>query len=644
MSLALRKTLVIVLFFSSIELKGTTPGWKNGNFFSDYKDGKTLLKISGKNTKVFLTPGILTDRKTVAPTSCSQERSGLICHYQGYGKIKIKKLDTSSFQLIFEADSEFVMEGMTLEGVVQIKGARAFLANGFQSWSKSGVVALPDKFPTREETEEVFSGIRRDSERRGNELSWDFSFVTGEDTSFFIGALEAGRWKPWIQFAKSTSGNALIRVNSGGSGEKVRLQKGDIVQGNVWKIGISSSLEDILEDYAVSLPSRRRLKPANPQIGWNSWYQLYNRVTQDSVLQNAMLAKKFFSTVFDKYGIKMQRPFIVIDDGWEKDWGDWHENEKFPLGLKSLVKTLDSQGIDAGIWIAPLLVSVKSHIAAGNENIFAKGMIYEHISGKYRIVDVTSKDGEQFLRSNIRRLKEAGFKKLKIDFLVAGTFEGQRALNVTGMEAYHLALRIIRDEIGDDLFLLSCGAPSIASFPYVDEWRIGPDISIQFPSLILGPVWVDAVNQARNIAARWFLCSATICDADPVLTHGFLQNIGEVSARGWIASLAGGGLFLSDDLRTLPEKRLSWAFGPQVISNAMTSLPSRPSPIVPENPPSELGNIGVLNRIFNYHKVEVPSVWRTADGHRLLINFNNRKSIDIEGITIPPKSARISNP
>jgi alpha-galactosidase len=55
--------------------------------------------------------------------------------------------------------------------------------------------------------------------------------------------------------------------------------------------------------------------------------------------------------------------------------------------------------------------------------------------------------------------------------------DGRRADAVDGVTAYRHGLRVIRESIGDDAYLLGCGAPILPSVGLVDAMRVGPDIS-----------------------------------------------------------------------------------------------------------------------------------------------------------------------
>ena len=62
--------------------------------------------------------------------------------------------------------------------------------------------------------------------------------------------------------------------------------------------------------------------------------------------------------------------------------------------------------------------------------------------------------------------------------------EGRRAdAGVSGVEAYRHGLRIIREAIGPDAYLLGCGAPILPSVGLVDAMRVGPDIGHHFEPL-----------------------------------------------------------------------------------------------------------------------------------------------------------------
>ena len=67
------------------------------------------------------------------------------------------------------------------------------------------------------------------------------------------------------------------------------------------------------------------------------------------------------------------------------------------------------------------------------------------------------------------------------------TLERLKKAAAADPEAYRLGLRALRDGLGEDGFLLGCGAPLAASIGLVDAMRTGPDVA---------PIWDD---EARRV-------------------------------------------------------------------------------------------------------------------------------------------------
>jgi alpha-galactosidase len=79
--------------------------------------------------------------------------------------------------------------------------------------------------------------------------------------------------------------------------------------------------------------------------------------------------------------------------------------------------------------------------------------------------------------------------------------EGRRAEPVDGVSAYRHGLRVIREAIGPDSYLLGCGAPILPSVGLVDAMRVGPDIAHHYE-----PVDGDLSQPSQRAAAqnsRW---------------------------------------------------------------------------------------------------------------------------------------------
>ena len=95
--------------------------------------------------------------------------------------------------------------------------------------------------------------------------------------------------------------------------------------------------------------------PAQPVYGSNDWYWVYGKNTAATVLVDAQ-------HIVELSPADANRPFAVIDDGWQPDRGaggtgvgTWdHGNEKFP-DMPGLAGEIRRAGARPGIWIRPLL-------------------------------------------------------------------------------------------------------------------------------------------------------------------------------------------------------------------------------------------------------------------------------------------------
>jgi hypothetical protein len=560
-------------------------------------------------------------------TPCALAGETLTCSIDGLGDASVS-LGGTRIDLSFSPSADLTVEGLALDGTGKLPGATSWLSNGFQSWSESGMVALGDP-PTNAELDKALMA-RGDGEvvREGWELSWSFTLVGGGRPSLFAGALSEERWRAWAAVHRDDAGLRL-RLVSGGAGEAVSVKAGESVAAEPWHVEIGKP-ERTEGDWSAELTSRAKTTPRPASAGWNSWYELWDDVDETAIRENAPIAGQMLEPV-----VPPATPLrIVIDDGWQKAWGDWEPNAKFPAGLAALTADLKSQGFETGIWLAPLLVAADSETAQAHPDWLVQGASYKHAKhGVMYVLDPTQPEAAKHLESVISTIVGWGFGLLKIDFLFAGTFEGTRAEDVTPMEAYARALQIIRDAAGDGTLLTAVGAPGIASLPYVDGWRVGGDIALQTTDV----AWPFIPNQARCIATRWPLCRATACDGDPALLRKLPQN--EVDAGGYVAAFAGGALFLSDDLRTLPQERLGWGFDARRAAWGVGKLPLVPADPFPIEPPEKLGNV-LVDIVSKKNSHVVPGIWRAADGTEVLLNVDDEPRV-IASLPVEPHSVRV---
>ena len=592
--------------------------------------GLLIAEPCGKASALLL-PGVLLGgdwRGAGEDGVCQGDGSVVSCPAGPAGGVSVEAADDGTMTLVFHAAQDTVVQGLGLVGRADLPGASAWLSNGFQSWSQSGMLAI-NSAPTADALANALA-VRGDEEtqREGIELSWWYTLVGGGEMSLLAGALTADRFKPWFQVYKAGGGKLGLRLACGGTGESVTVDAGDSVAAETFKLALGEDPNLLLQDYGRSLPARRTSHPVPAEAGWNSWYELWDDVDREAVVANAGLARQILAQHMSQEAPPLR---IVVDDGWQKGWGTWQANEKFPDGLAGLSNELGEDGFTMGVWLAPFLVQKDELLVQAHPEWFVTDATFFHPKhGTMLILDVTNPDAAAHLGKVIQTIVGWGYGLLKIDFLFAGAFEGGRHEEVTGLEAYHRGLEIIRQAAGDDVILLAVGSPPHPSFPYVDAWRLGGDIA----SPMSPPAWPFVANQVRSLSVRWPVCLATLCDADPVLLRALPRA--EVEAGAWGVAFAGGALFLSDDLRLLPGDRFGWGLDPDRVALAVGGIPSFPVDPFPGDPPDTLTSI-LLDLLLGKDDHVVPVVWQLPDGRRVGLNVT-ADATDVEGISVPSHS------
>ena len=152
-----------------------------------------------------------------------------------------------------------------------------------------------------------------------------------------------------------------------------------------------------------------------------------------------------------------------------------------------------------------------------------------------------------------------------------------------------------------------------------------------------GPSWIDVATQVRNISVRWFFCDLLHCDADPLLMRS-PHTRESMLAAGWVASLTGGGLYFSDDLRELPRERKAWPLPAPMLRHAMGAKTATPEPMVPQEVPEKLPDATLAGRITFSNDILPGASWRLADDGLLTINFTEQL-ITVSGVQLAAHSA-----
>lgn len=231
----------------------------------------------------------------------------------------------------------------------------------------------------------------------------------------------------------------------------------------------------VFDEYVHQLSVRfgKAKKNHVPRV-WCSWYSLYTAI-DESLLH----------TAFDELG---DLPFEVlqVDDGWQKNIGDWEANEKFPSGMGALAEKIKSTGRRAGLWLAPLIVAKSSRMFREHPDWLLRDEKGKLVPAGFNwgqrlfALDTTHPDVRSWLVALMEQVRRWGFDYYKLDFLYAGALKGKRYEDMPREAAYRETLHLMRTAMGEGPFFLTCGTPIIPALGTCDAIRIGPDVSHQW--------------------------------------------------------------------------------------------------------------------------------------------------------------------
>jgi len=175
-----------------------------------------------------------------------------------------------------------------------------------------------------------------------------------------------------------------------------------------------------------------------------------------------------------------------IDDGWMDSYGNYEASpDKFPNGMEIVARKISDAGMMPGIWVAPFVIDEKSPVLAKYPDVIQKDAegkpaIYDTSTNKCYILDPTAPRAKEYLSEIFLKIKGWGFRYFKLDWLRC-IYEFKevkfRDPKVNRVMGYHSALRTIREALGPECFMLTCGGLSDpAGVNLIDGVRTSKDV------------------------------------------------------------------------------------------------------------------------------------------------------------------------
>lgn len=310
-------------------------------------------------------------------------------------------------------------------------------------------------------------------------------------------------------------------------------------------------------------------------MGWWSWTAYYFGLNDGAARTNATWEAQHLA----KYGYKV----FHIDEGYQFARGDYISPNAtlFPQGLNRLEYAIRGLGLTPGIWTAPFEVSRRSWVYRHHPDWLVKnaagrpihiGTVLEGKDPLYAL-DTTNPGAQAYLRRTYRTLVRVwGIHYIKLDFMDDSAIEGYRyRKNTTAMQAQRVGLRIIREAVGNDVYLDKDGSVMLNPVGYVDYGRISQDTGHSFGA---------SRDAATGIAARYYM-NRNFFVADP---DAFTVSRQRITDQTWhegkepltlpdaevsisLAAVSGGMLEIGDNLPSLEgsPRRLALIENPDVI-------------------------------------------------------------------------------
>ncbi|MBP1989837.1 glycoside hydrolase family 36 protein [Paenibacillus eucommiae] len=258
-----------------------------------------------------------------------------------------------------------------------------------------------------------------------------------------------------------------------------------------------------------------------PRYGWCSWYDLRWDITEETIAATV--------SEFHKRRDQLPAQVIQIDNGFERKIGDWRCNNKFPNGWAPLVREIRETGAEAGIWLAPLGMHSSLGYLGDHPDWFqrnAKGELEmeDNTWGATTYwLDPTHPEVQSFIREIVREERQEGFTYYKTDYNTISDRCRFYDPKMTRLQAYRTFYQLLREEMGEEAYLVACSGFTRGIFGFADACRIGPDSIDEWSSAHLPCTILQAIRATGKTAAANGILFAN----DPDVTYTMIRSQSE---------------------------------------------------------------------------------------------------------------------
>lgn len=447
-------------------------------------------------------------------------------------------------------------------------------------------------------------------------------------------------------------------------------------------------------DLASALCAPRRWEDA--PIGWVGWawvdpftVECYEEV----VLRNCAAIRRRLKGFGVSYVWTSLGNLTDVNPG---DWLNWNR-EFFPNDPQTLAAKLREMGFKWGLWCAPFWMCslLKEKMEEFRDALLknadgsllvvrpewqygAAGKMLRKDRPCMLALDPSHPKTLNYLKKVFGTYRSWGIRYYMLDFLHAGSgnissfpyADHYDKRQIAGPEAYHRALRVIREAAGDDTYFLSSSGPSVHNAGIFDAIRTGNDFGEGrplYPDSYFYPA-TYAINSGAhstgpkravmNQASAYYTHRKLyLNDSGNVLTVDKPLPLSDAQIHATIHAMSGGPSMIGDDVDRMDEERLALIKKTLPRSKEVAfpvDLFDSPYPDYPKIFHREIkkswGSFDVV-AVYNFTEellrlpIELPKLKLKSDTDYLVWEFWNSEYVGriTETLTavVPPKSVRV---
>ncbi|QJD98079.1 hypothetical protein HH214_20460 [Mucilaginibacter robiniae] len=285
--------------------------------------------------------------------------------------------------------------------------------------------------------------------------------------------------------------------------------------------------------------------PKQPVYGINDWYAVYGNNSFNSIKSQTAFMAELVTDVAN-------RPFSLIDDGWQVPDDFSKPNEKFK-DMRLMAQEIKHLGMRPGLWTRPL-------VAKDNDkpNLLAPKIKGRNEGIKDLILDPTVPETIERIKYNLTTYRSWGYEMVKHDFTsydIFGRWGSQMKDEFTvpgwkfnddtktNAEIINHLYHSIREAAGD-MYVIGCNTMSHLSAGLFELNRIGDDTS--------GKEWARTRKMGVNTLGFRLPQHNTFYAADGDCV-GLTKDVPWGKNKQWLQLLAESGapLFISAELEAI---------------------------------------------------------------------------------------------